>query len=289
LRYGTHIHSALALRAATHPTSFNESAQLEALSFDFSRDPCEIEEWRNAANAAKVLQAYNRKYHDEPFTVLQHNGSPMIELSFACVAGVIDGVTIVYSGRIDLVAQSERGVFVLDHKTTSMLGDTFWQDMAVSDQMRGYCWALRESDQTKVEPTGYIVDAICTRESITRAVYDDLVGDFVMVAEGGKPSKSKAVPVELERRTFYTKEPPKQLEEWHTNFMMKTEVWLWMLRKGRFPMNRANHCVGRYGLCDYYSVCELPHAQRADALASGAFKDNEWSAINKPNKEKNEK
>lgn len=256
LRLGSHIHATLAYRYKIEAFGkpYNQDVQFRILSKRFERTPCETEDWRNLDTAQKVIEAYNTSHPIEPFDIVNHNGFPLVEKPFAVEAGQIGDVTIIYTGRIDLcLRDNNNGLFVMDHKTTTMLGDTYWKDMEFSEQQRGYCWIIRKI--LGEEPLGYIVNVLAMR----------------------RPTKT-GVPIEFQRQRFYTKEPTGQLDDWHQNMLAQVEEFLWHYGRGIFPRHHK-HCIGKYGACEFVRVCELPEKDRATALASGAFKNNEWSPL----------
>jgi hypothetical protein len=279
LRYGGIIHKAMEYRYRNQQ-SFDESEQLTLVTDLFNQSPIESEGWRNSDSASKLIRAYNRMYPETlPIAILPARivkgkllpSEPIIEMPFACYIGTIANVKIIYTGRIDLALQSDEGLFVMDFKTTSIMGDSFWKDQAMSEQHRGYCWALQES--LGIEPTGYIVQALCTRESIVNAFFDDITGTVKPVKPNGK-----AVPVEFGRQRFFTKEPPGQLDEWRQNLLLQVETFLLQHARGSFARHHK-HCVGKYGDCPYYHVCELPAKSRPTALASSAYRNVTWSPL----------
>jgi hypothetical protein len=260
LRFGGHIHAALAYRYRMEAfgKQWSEDIQTRILSTRFGATPCETEDWRNLENAQAVIHAYNEKYLLETFDIQTggpHN-LPMVERPFACVAGEVRGRKIIYTGRIDLLIRDGQQCFVVDHKTTSMLGDSYWKDLQMSEQQRGYCWAMREV--TGEEPTGYLMNILACR----------------------KPTKTGKA-IEFARQRFFTKVPPDQLDEWHANMLDQVDMFLYHYERGCFPRYHSGHCVHKYGECQFYKVCELPPASRDAALASSAYTDNTWTPLYK--------
>jgi hypothetical protein len=286
LRFGDYAaHKPLAYRYLNEALGqpWSEEEQIKLMEKLFMDNPLSSEGYRNFNNAAKLIYVYNRNATTrEPFKIVRHpkTNYPLVEKSFAILLkDRVRGYTISYCGRIDLVIELQTGVYVVDHKTTSMLGPAFWDSIAVDPQPRGYCWSLLQS--TGIEPTGYMINALGVRESVDNAMVHAVTGELVM------PSKSKARPIELERQRFYTKEPPAQLDEWYQNLLSQIDMFLYYSRDKdltpltarSFPMHRHNHCVGKYGQCQYYNVCSLPESQREMALESNAFRALEWSPL----------
>jgi hypothetical protein len=282
LRFGGFIHKALEFRnrATALGQPWTEHQQIEMLSTLFAASPLETEGWRNLASAVLAIRGYNAHYFKDDYTVAQNaKGEPYVEQPFAVdTHRVVRGWRVIYIGRIDLKKVLPNGFqIIVDHKTSSMLGDSAWADWEVSAQFRGYCWADREC--TGVEPSGYEVDAIGAKESIANAMFDEVLGKVVPTS-----AKSKAVPLELARQTTFTSVPPGQLDEWFENMLQQVDHFLYNLerhgdRAESWPRHRYNHCVGKYGKCQFYNVCSLPIGSRADALESTAYVENTWSPL----------
>lgn len=257
LRFGTHIHAALAFRYRCEAIGkdFDPNIQSRVIARRFERTPCESEDWRNVSTAQAVLNEYNIKYIAEPFDILRLNGFPIVEKPFCLYAGDVDGTKIFYIGRIDLAYRDGQHLYVLDHKTSSMLGLSYWQDVAMSEQQRGYCWALREV--LGEEPLGYVINVLACR----------------------KPSKTGKA-IEFARNTTFTREPAGQLDEWRENMLNQVSEFLWHVKRNIFPRHHK-HCVHKYGTCEFYSCCELPPQSRETALMGSPFKESDWSPLYK--------
>ncbi len=258
-RLGAHIHSALALRYEREALGqpWTEADQFKLLESAFASDPCEAEGWRTLSMAQKVIHHYNEHYDLEKLDiqmikdVAENRLVPLVEKPFAYTLGEIAGYVVVWTGRIDLCIARNGRVFVLDFKTTSRLGDSFWQDAAVMQGQRGYCHAVREC--LGIDITGYIIRALAIRE----------------------PTKT-GTSVEFHEEVYYIAHPPGQLDDWKSNVLAEVETWLWYNARGVFPRHHAQHCVGKWGTCEFYNVCTRPESSRAAELASDAFTENTW-------------
>jgi hypothetical protein len=282
LRFGRHIHAALAFRNRKHfyGHEVDEGKQVRILEHHFMSTPCENEGYRNFENAVKVIKGYNTDpmVAADKSTILPHPkyGWPMVEQPFAIdIPKIVRGRRIIYIGRIDRVVKFPEGVFVRDYKTTSMLGETTWNEAQMSEQLKGYCWALKES--TGIEPVGYVYDAIAVRESIQNAIFDEVLGKVIAPpTRSGKPGA--AIPLTFESQRFFTKEPAGQLDEWFENMLHQVETFLWHYDRNIFPRHHY-HCRGKYGMCEFFNVCSLPKRSRETALNSNAFEENKWSPL----------
>lgn len=267
LRFGKHIHTALDYRykmqfyrGLTSTYDFIspdrqvtvEEMQNRILERCFTSTPCESEFWRNLDSASKVIEMYNATYSGDDFKVASVGGRPFVEQSFSIITEKIDGILIIYIGRIDLALYNSREqLFVLDHKTTSMLGEQFWADQAMSGQYKGYCWAIEKAGLPR--PTGYIVNALACR----------------------KPTKT-GVPIEFERRTFFLNDD--SLSLWYQNMLLQVETYLWHHKRNKFPQH-TKHCVTKYGLCEFYKCCEQHPNSHDDCLESNLYTTNDWSPL----------
>lgn len=283
LRFGGLIHQVLAWRSLQQANGkeINENELVALTNKLFAENPLELEGWRNADSAVKLLRFYNAHYPNEEFktdtNTTQGQQTPYIEQPFAVdTHRTVRGRRIIYTGRIDKkVRYPDGSTYTLDHKTTLFGGDTFWQDQQMTGQHKGYVWADREC--TGEECTGYIVDMLRTTESILNSEFDENLGQLV----GGRTATgrvSKAVPVELARQKFFTRVPPGQIDEWFENMLHQVDTFLYHVDTGYFPRH-WKHCVGKYGLCQMYQVCSLPKESREGALASSAYTVNEWTPL----------
>jgi hypothetical protein len=62
----------------------------------------------------------------------------------------------VYQGRVDLLAEDEHGLWIVDHKTAGQFGATEW--LVLDDQCSSYAWALRK--QLGLEVRGVIYNEL---------------------------------------------------------------------------------------------------------------------------------
>lgn len=210
------------------------------------------EEYRTEAYVKGLITGYNNAHPTENFKLLDFEGSPLVEKSFAVKLGVIDGITFVWIGRVDLGIQVEDGrAFVQDFKTSSVGGDTYITPFYTSSQMQGYCLAL--SRVLNREVAGAQISAIFTR----------------------KPTKT-GKGVEFKRyRVLYD---PETLDSWQENMLHIASDFLHDYKRGFFPM-KTEQCVTRYGNCPYVDVCRMAPSARLATLNGEAYKDDSWSPL----------
>lgn len=165
----------------------------------------------------------------------------------------IDNIHVQWTGVLDigLITQGQR--WVMDHKTSSIGGQSFWDAFTLSQQLRGYIWAA---------------------ESITGYKYE---GGVVNALFGRKPTlKGGGKELELERQWIHYR--PDQIVEWHTNMISIVSDFIHRVVTANFPEN-STACVGKYGRCAYLDVCSMPASQRLTMLGSDTFADNVWNPL----------
>ncbi|SRR6266536_549701 len=268
LTFGSALHLALEQRyrrcGNRKPDLLEESEICLALS-DFYRIPENMppeDDWRNLNWAIEVFKQYNNHYATEPFDLLVNDkGEILTELPFVLELHKHGDIRILFSGRIDLPVLWDKQTFVIDHKTTSVLGDNFFKDHRVSPQLFGYCLAFEQITKRKVN--GFCVNAIRSRPAPAKPV-----GGFDRWWSEG-----------FGRHKEYIF--PHQIEEWRHNTIALIEEFFWHYERAFMPQKKK-WCVGKYGECQYYGVCDLPPDQRPVLLSSNLFTDNTWTPLHEP-------
>jgi len=276
--FGSAIHKALEYRYKNYCNKRADeellSQQAKLLTQFFTDRPQPIEDFRTLNWAIEVVRRYNNRYNIEPFNLLVNDKQEvMTEVSFALPfyehIGFEKKIPVIYCGRIDLPVLWDNQLFIVDHKTTSILGPGFFDRMRMSAQQKGYSWAFQELTGRKA--VGYVINAIRVKEPPQYVV-------------DGKPRSSKTTTVEqwwdesLQRERFFLQDS--ELYEWRSNTIELIERFLWHHARGYMPMETAWCTV--FGRCPYYDVCTLPAADRGVMLSSGLFTQNTWTPLKQP-------
>ena len=272
LTFGSALHLALEHRyrlcGSDVCTALEESDISKVLQEFYARPenlPPE-DEWRNLNWCIEVFKRYNLRYKVEPFNlIVNEKREPLIELPFAlelCRRDVHEKeIRVMYCGRIDLPVLWDNQVVVIDHKTTSALGDFFFKDQRISPQMIGYCYAFEQLTGQKV--SGFCINAIRSKQPPQKPT-----GGFDKWWEEG-----------LARHKEYIF--PHVIEEWHNNVLALIDEFFYHYQKDFMPQKKR-WCSGKFGLCPYYDVCDLPPSQRGIMLESNLFMENTWSPLREP-------
>ncbi len=285
MNFGTALHLALDWRYRTYGADLQqhsivqcEQEQSTILEQYFSANPCPEDDHRGMNWAMDLVKRYNVRYQVEQFNLLRDDKGPIVEVPFAVRFGlyllsgklipanqVVDKdlelphIWIFYTGKIDLPISWDGSLFIMDHKTTSVLGQSFWDDLRISPQQLGYCWAYKQL--TGQQPIGFVVNAIRTNLPPLKPIKQT-------IAQWWEDSLSRM-------KEYIT---TTHLDEWHRNTFALVEEFLWHHSRSFMPQKKK-WCVGKYGKCAYYEVCYAPEHQRDELLKSEAFTDYDWSPL----------
>lgn len=164
-----------------------------------------------------------------------------------------DDGTIVFTGRIDLLAHSRYGnsLFAIDHKTTGQVDARKRKEYSMTSQMTGYLWALQQLGH-------------------------DIAGIYINVVHTGiVPTSNRKCTT---HRTLYEEcgflhmshellgpyhRSPQELEEWHTDALSLAMEWRQLLdhvdgdiSKVRDAMQRGKWLYQACALCPWSDYCK---------------------------------
>jgi len=252
----------------------NETSSI--LTRFFEDHPTPLEDWRGANWAMEMVKKYMERYPLEEFTLLHDKADkPLVELPFALPLythkSSLGEIPIIYTGRIDLPNAFDKEIWVTDHKTSSMLGQSFFDRMKRSAQQKGYCWSFEQLTGLKV--TGYMINAIRTKEP-------------PLYVQSGK-KEGKFNPETWWNETFQREKyylAPGSLEEWKQNTIEHIETFFYHYQRGILPES-TTACV-YFGKCPYFDICTLSKEDRGTMLYSGMFTNNVWSPLKNPSEVK---
>lgn len=256
LNFGSGMHAGMAVRytdyaLAGYCDSDSVDRQVDAIVKHFELNPQEPESFRTVDRAIDMLLQYHKKHMAEPFGIHTVDTKPCVELPFAVPIGQIEDLPIIWTGRIDAVISWDKLLWILDHKTTSIFGGTYFEQFRNASQFIGYCWAYEQLTHQRVH--GVLINALAIRK----------------ITPSGKP-------VEFAReRIDYNRD---QIDEWQTNTMHIIRNFLGCATDNYFPMHTA-WCHNKYGTCQYFDVCTLPANQRSIMLNSRAYADVTWNPL----------
>lgn len=227
-------------------------------------------DYRNFAMAVDTIRHYADTYPFEPFELATLDDRPAVEIPFAvplCSINIdhpmamwdgdtvvtrhITTIHVVWKGKIDMAVRLNSKLYGLDHKTTSMMGPSYFNDFILSGQIYGYSWALEKL--LGELPYGFLINALGIRA----------------------PTKT-GKKLEFTRYTVLIQQ--ELIDEWYTDTTHKLADFFEMARRGYFP-KQTKWCAGKYGMCEYHSVCTLTGPIRDTMLGTNLFKPVTWDPL----------
>lgn len=178
----------------------------------------------------KYVEKYG-KPEDETAKTVGYPDSPLIEMS---VNASWEGARHPYAGKIDRIIELQGQYYVQDHKTTSRMGDYYFKQFELSNQMMGYVWIARKLIPD-IKIAGVQINAHCV----------------------------------LKRESKFAREiisfSDDRLEDWAANY----NNWVFKIEQAHmnndFPRN-FSECDGKYSMCEYAGVCSMPPKLRERTL-----------------------
>ena len=243
-------------------------------------DDIESDENRTVQRGLDVCIWYAEHYaaQRQETEIVVINGVPLVEVSFAIPIGVDeDGWTYMYAGRLDRVEKYRNDIRLVDTKSTSRMGKSFWNMLRPNDQFTGYWKGIM--DFTGIKPDRFIVDCI-------------YVGEPRKANENGKFSvpgavkKMGDVAVEQWMKNVSFEQGPTRrsdadLQRWQVNTFQEGLRLrnLWMT-PGYMPCwtMRTSQC-NIFGECPYRDLCNL--TDNIQPVIDALYTHDDWSPFKK--------
>ena len=259
-----------------------------------SSPPSLFPDYRTSDYAIQSFHSYITHYQNENLTPFVHDGKPMVEFSFAYPLGKVElpigmfkqwgygtltndaekesalpsslglatiPVHIEWTGIIDMLAEINGDLYVVDHKTTSIISQDFFDGFEIAMQPTGYFSAMQAAFPD-LPIRGFMANVLACRKPVAA------------LTKSGKPTSSK--PFEPHRRQY-------DYHAWHVNEFKQDALALveelFANVTNKFFPKKTQWCVGKYGKCPYFDVCSLPPESRMDMLNSDQYTNNTWKPV----------
>ncbi len=197
-----------------------------------SLQPQQEDPKRNLVNGVNILSGYFKAYPKEPFQILSN------EFPFKVFLGQIEGVSYYLTGKVDLTVRWNGMTYIMDHKTTSMLGGSFFKQFHPSLQLDGYAYAVKDIFG---ECDGVLINAILvakTKQTFERDIFSKTEEDLELYVENAlqimweieQAKKADRYVINTDACTLYGECPYLELcqakgDEMVINKRYKVEVW----------------------------------------------------------------
>lgn len=275
LRFGQIIHKILEYRYLNHGTYCDADCvkgMVNVADAEFAMWQGEPDDYRNYACAVSVIKKYTEQYAIEDFDIIKlSDGKLFVERMFAAPLGKIkvgrqlwvrnpdntieqrhvDEIVVVQKGKIDLVFRREGRIYGMDHKTTAIMGPSYFAEFELASQFHGYSWAIQQI--TGELPAGFVINGLGIR----------------------KPTKSGQA-LEFVRQTIPIY--PALVSEWQLDTMQLIAEFINGCATNALP-KETKWCVGKYGPCEFKPVCGLEPHLRMMSLYSNEYSQVTWDPL----------
>jgi hypothetical protein len=206
------------------------------------KENLELDDKRTVAMGEWILRNYADHYANQPWKLV-HSEMPFeVELP--------TGKKLM--GRIDKIIEWDGVLWVVDHKTTSGLGASYFKMAEPNAQFMGYTFAARKLGFPVV---GTVIDAM-------------------LVAKGLLDSKSRAKLTPLARYDAHVSD--ELMVEW-LQWAVGTQNMIAYDEKNEFWIPNYESCT-YYGECPYRSLCKEIPALREKIIGMD-YKEEVWSPV----------
>lgn len=214
-----------------------------------------LDSYRNTERGAGMLAAWEEWWagRGTGWETISLGGRVGVELGVEKQIDRVADVTVLWIGRVDAVVRYKDRLWIVDHKTSSMLGAKFINDKLRSSQFLGYYFTLNELvKQTFGEPLeGVLLNVVCT---------------------GTKDFKFDLYEVPICEW---------QIEEWVEETQDKLRRIMQTINhvcdnpQAVIPVERET-CVTKYGDCPFFQVCNAVSNARENILEQ-LYEEHDWS------------
>lgn len=211
---------------------------------------------RSLPRVAECLMAYNEEWFDDDIIPLEAGGKKLVENTFCVKLGMVGDVEVQWTGMLDVIGFYNRFNWVVDHKTTTVMGPQYDANHLRSNQVLGYVFVANEFCKLMGLPrvTGALLNVIALRKR-------------------GFDFQRFQIPV-----------AGWALEEWQTEIVANVRDILGLLQTAcetGVVLPTRESCCTKYGKCDYFEVCQSSPQTRARLLGSGEFINDTWNVLDK--------
>lgn len=200
------------------------------------------EDKRSISNGVWILQNYFKTYIDDPFEVFADSEGPILERSASLILFDSPELQIEIFGTIDAVLKNvQTGVLLpADHKTSSMVGNDFYNRLKPNAQYTTYLLLAKEV--LGLDPAGFLVNCIEVK---------------------AKPKTARGSPPNFPRQV--TTRSEEDFKEYKETVIEGVQSFLRWKRSGVWPLGSVDSCAF-WGGCTYLDVCRSPSAIRENII-----------------------
>jgi hypothetical protein len=193
---------------------------------------------RSLASGVWMLTHYFKAYIDDPWEVFVDDKGPVTERRCEAVLFEDEKLKIILHGTIDVVLRNAQNGAVLpaDHKTSSIVGNDFYNRLKPNAQYTAYFWLAKEV--LGIQGDGFLVNCLEVKAK-------------PLTARGGPPKFPRQV----------TDRTEADIAEFKQQVVSYTKQFLSWREENFYPQGSVSICAN-YGGCQYLDVCRAPESIR---------------------------
>lgn len=196
---------------------------------------------RSLASGIWVLAHYFKTYLQDPYVIYSDSNGPFVERTFSTPFYESERFAIELFGTIDFVFQHEVTGHLLpgDHKTSSQLGNDFFNRLKPNHQYTGY---IVGAESMGISGSSFLVNALQVKPR-------------PLTARGGPPTFTRQI----------TTRTAQDIAEFREVVIWAAQTYIRAEESGVWPLGPADACAN-YGGCTYLDVCSAPGNLRQNIL-----------------------
>jgi len=254
--FGTAIHAGLEHYYKKGMTLEAEGEAVDKFVEVFTPSIDPADDKRTLAKGIEILVNYFLRYRDEPFNVVATE-----------IGGAVELGEYLYTFRNDLLLewQTPKGLYGMDHKTTSSLGRMVAKP---NNQLTGYIFALVEMYGEQM--LGYVMNAIGVYKETEE--YDKNAPKVV------SPKTGKLVYQKKEREIFlrtFTTRTKVEIEDWKQDTLHLIHQIEDCHQKNRWPKH-TKYCTAYSSRCQYLDLCLSQSEDILEAMIAAGIYEVDW-------------
>lgn len=206
--------------------------------------PLPTEDKRSLQSGVWLLWNYFKAYLDDPYVTYVDEKGPFVERPFSFILLQTPTLEVEYFGQIDLILQNKAtgDLLVCDHKTSSIVGNDFYNRLKPNHQYTGYLLGAREAFGIKTD--SFLINCLQVKE---------------------KPKTTRGTPPHLPRQI--TTRTEEDYQEFREVIKHAANTFIHWEETQEWPLGPTNVCAN-YGGCSFLPVCSAPFSLRENILKS---------------------
>jgi hypothetical protein len=196
---------------------------------------------RSLPNGVWILWHYFQAYINDPHIAYVDEEGPFVERPFTFDLYEDEELVIEYFGTIDLIVRNTTNgnILVCDHKTSSVVGNDFYNRVKPNHQYTGYLLGARSFG---LNVNDFMINCLEVKQK-------------PKTARGSAPNFPRQI----------TNRDEGDFAEFRESVKFYVDNYLTSIRSGVWPLSHTNACA-MYTGCTYLSVCSAPASLRENIL-----------------------